>query len=126
MKILLFFVFWFICFVVGLVVIVIFVFVQEIFVFIIVSEFLCFVLVVEVGIVGIGLLFIYIVNFKFIVMVGYIWFDYNYDVELDDNEYDGKLKFFNFKVIVNWYFWGGIFYFFGGVFVSDNKVDVIF
>jgi hypothetical protein len=83
-----------------------------------------FALVAEAGTAGIGPSLVYTVNPKFTVTVGYTWLDHNYDVESDDNEYDGKLKLSNFKAIANWHPWGGTFHFSGGVFASDNKVDV--
>ena len=83
-----------------------------------------FALVAEGGTAGFGPSLIYTVNPKFTVTVGYTWLDHNYDVESDDNEYDGKLKLSNFKALANWHPWGGTFHFSGGVFATDNKVDV--
>ncbi len=83
-----------------------------------------FALVAEGGTAGFGPSLIYTVNPKFTVTVGYTWLDHNYDVESDDNEYDGKLKLSNFKALANYHPWAGSFHFSGGIFATDNKVDV--
>ncbi|ATC64182.1 hypothetical protein CMV30_09565 [Nibricoccus aquaticus] len=83
-----------------------------------------FALVVEGGTVGFGPSVIYTINPKWTVTVGYTWLDHNYDVESDDNKYDGKLKLSNFKALANYHPWGGSFHFSGGVFATDNKIDV--
>jgi hypothetical protein len=83
-----------------------------------------FALVAEIGTAGIGPSLIYTVNPKFTVTVGYTWLDYDYDVESDDADYDGKLKLSNFKALANWHPWGGTFHFSGGVFATDNEVSV--
>lgn len=81
-------------------------------------------LVAEAGTAGIGPSLIITANPKLSFTVGYTWLDHSYDVESDDNNYDGKLKLSNFKALANWHPWGGTFHFSGGIFASDNKVDV--
>ncbi len=83
-----------------------------------------FAVVVEGGTAGIGPSIIYTVNPKFTLTAGYTWLNHNYDVESDDNDYDGKLKLSNFKVLANWHPWETKFHFSAGVFATDNKIDV--
>jgi hypothetical protein len=83
-----------------------------------------FSIVAEAGTAGVGPAVIITANPNLTFTVGYTWLDTDYDVESDDNNYDGKLKLSNFKAIANWHPWGGVFHFSGGVFATDNQVDV--
>jgi hypothetical protein len=80
--------------------------------------------VAEAGTAGIGPSVIFTANPNLTFTVGYTWLDTDYDVESDDNNYDGKLKLSNFKALANWHPWGGTFHVSGGLFATDNKVDV--
>ena len=83
-----------------------------------------FALVAEAGTTGFGPALVFTVNPKFTLTLGYTWLDHDYDVESDDAEYDGKLKLSNFKALANWHPWSSAFHFSGGLFASDNQIDV--
>jgi hypothetical protein len=81
-------------------------------------------IVAEAGSAGVGPALIVAANPNLTFTFGYSWLDTDYDVESEDNNYDGKLKLSNFKALANWHPWGGTFHFSGGVFATDNQVDV--
>ncbi|MGC4073274.1 MAG: hypothetical protein QM760_12300 [Nibricoccus sp.] len=82
-------------------------------------------LVIEGGTTGVGPSLVFTLNPKSTLTVGYTWLDTDYDVESDDNDYDGKLNLSNFKAVANWHPWNGTFHFSGGVYATDNNVDVV-
>jgi hypothetical protein len=81
-------------------------------------------LVAEAGTAGFGPSLIISASDKFTFTVGYTWLDYDYDVETDDADYNGKLKLSNLKALANWHPWGGTFHFSAGLFATDNEVSI--
>jgi hypothetical protein len=81
-------------------------------------------LVAEAGTAGFGPSLIISASDKFTFTVGYTWLDYDYDVETDDADYNGKLKLSNLKALANWHPWGGTFHFSAGLFATNNEVSI--
>ncbi len=81
-------------------------------------------LVAEAGTAGFGPSLIITANEKFTFTLGYTWLDYDYDVETDDADYNGKLNLSNIKALANWHPFSGTFHFSAGLFATDNEVSI--
>lgn len=81
-------------------------------------------LVAEAGTAGFGPSLVITASKKVTFTVGYTWLDYDYDVDSDDASYNGQLNLSNFKAVANWHPSGGSFHLSGGVYLSDNTIDL--
>lgn len=78
----------------------------------------------QAGTTGFGPVMVFTASKRFTATLGYTWLDYSHDVDSDDTEYDGKLKFSNIQAALNWHPFAGNFHLSAGAFLSNDKVDV--
>lgn len=78
----------------------------------------------EGGTLGVGGSVWYSLNKSFSVTAGYNWLGFDHDVDTSDVNYNGKLRFSNVPLTINWHPFKGMFRVVAGVVILDSHVDV--